>query len=281
MSNPVNQLREIIGRLRAPGGCPWDMEQTPDSLIPSLVEEAYEVADAIKRDHPADIEEELGDLLINILMQAEIASEKDSFTLDSIATVASEKLVRRHPHVFGDSIAHDSGAVLNQWEEIKRAERASKGVTCEQGEVSLLDGIARAFPALVRAQKIQKKAAKAGFDWKRPEDVVVKIREEIVEVEEEMACRDGGRNTERLTEEIGDLLFAVVNLSRALSIDAESALQAATGKFSTRFRIMEGEVSSGRSFADLSLEEMNELWERAKRVGDRADDVSNDPTGRP
>jgi len=281
MSNPVNQLREIIARLRAPGGCPWDREQTPDSLIPSLVEEAYEVADAIERYHDADLEEELGDLLINILMQAEIASEKDSFTLDSIATVASEKLVRRHPHVFGDSTAQDSGAVLKQWEEIKRAERASKGVTDERGEVSLLDGVARAFPALVRAQKIQKKAAKAGFDWKRPEDVVVKIREEIVEVEEEMACRDDGRNTARLTEEIGDLLFAVVNLSRALSIDAESALRAATGKFSTRFRIMEGEVSSGRSFSDLSFEEMNKLWERAKRAGDRAVDVSKDPIGRP
>ncbi len=264
MSAEITRLRDIISRLRAPGGCPWDREQTAATLRASLLEEAYEVIDAIERDHPADLEEELGDLLINIVMQAEIASESNAFTLESLAAVASEKLVRRHPHVFGDSRAGTSEAVLAQWEEIKRAERAGKG----NAEPSLLDGVAGAFPALVRAQKIQKKAAKAGFDWERPADVLEKIQEEIAEVEEEIKALEGddaAAARKRLTEETGDLLFAVVNLSRALSIDAESALRAATEKFSSRFRSMEREVPSGSNFSDLSIEEMNLLWERAKK----------------
>ena len=264
MSQAVDQLREIIARLRAPGGCPWDGEQTPSSLCPSLVEEAYEVVDAIERRHPADLEEELGDLLINILMQAEIASERSHFSLDSIAATASEKLVRRHPHVFGDSSAETSEAVLTQWEEIKRAERSAKGLA-DEGTLSLLDGVLRAFPALVRAQKIQKKAAKVGFDWERPEDVVEKIREEIAEVEEEMGGQHASPAKERLAEEVGDLLFAAVNLSRVLSIDAESALRAATDKFARRFQSMESVIPAGRAFAELTLSEMNDLWEGVKR----------------
>jgi MazG family protein len=269
MSQAVQRLREIIARLRAPGGCPWDREQTADSLRPSLLEEAYEVVDAIDRAHAADLEEELGDLMINIMMQAQIASEQEAFTLDTIAATASEKLVRRHPHVFGDATAVSSGQVLERWEEIKRAERAAKGAG-EGGVASLLDGVAPAFPALVRAQKIQKKAAKAGFDWERPEDVLDKIREEIAEVEEEMVLRDKADHMERLAREIGDLLFAVVNLSRSLGIDAESALRAATAKFTGRFLAMERELPHGRAFADLSPEEMNGLWDLAKRREDRA-----------
>ena len=262
MSNAVDQLRLTIARLRAPGGCPWDREQTSASLSPSLIEEAYEVVDAIERDHSSDLEEELGDLLINILMQAEIATESGGFTLESIATTASEKLVRRHPHVFGDSTAGTSEAVLAQWEEIKKAERAAKNGPASVKE-SLLDGVARAFPALVRAQKIQKKAAKAGFDWERPEDVVEKVREEISEVEAEMAADDPGR----LNEEVGDLLFAVVNLARALGIDAESSLRAATEKFEERFSDMEQRVPAGERFSNLTMEEMNVLWELAKQKG--------------
>lgn len=271
MSNAVDQLRLTIARLRAPGGCPWDREQTPASLSPSLIEEAYEVADAIERDHASDLEEELGDLLINILMQAEIAAEREAFTLESIAATASEKLVRRHPHVFGDSTAGTSEAVLAQWEEIKQAERAAKaakatedeGAPTPRGE-SLLDGVARAFPALVRAQKIQKKAAKAGFDWERPEEVIGKVREELAEVESEMPSRDRPEAKARLIEEVGDLLFAGVNLARALGIDAESALRAATGKFERRFRAMEAKVPAGKKFPDLPMDEMNSLWEQAK-----------------
>jgi MazG family protein len=271
MSHAVEELRRIIACLRAPGGCPWDREQTSGSLVPSLLEEAYEVADAIERNHSPDLEEELGDLLINILMQAEIAAESETFTLESIASVASRKLVRRHPHVFGDSSAASSEAVLTQWEEIKKAERAAKnaGMTREALPESLLDGVARAFPALVRAQKIQKKAAKAGFDWECPEDVVAKVREEIDEVETEIPLyhQGGGHpgTKARLTEEVGDLLFAVVNLARSLGLDAESALHAATAKFETRFRVMESQVPAGESFADLPMERMNALWEQAKK----------------
>jgi MazG family protein len=263
MSQALDQLREIITRLRAPGGCPWDREQTPSSLRASLIEEAYEVVDAIEREHPCDLEEELGDLLINILMQAEIAAEQGGFTTDSIASTAAEKLVRRHPHVFGDASAETSNAVLGQWEEIKRAERSAKGLDATV-DASLLDGVARAFPALVRAQKIQKKAARVGFDWERPEDVVEKIREEILEVEAEMPLRQEPAVARRLSEEVGDLLFAVVNLARALSIDAESALQSATGKFEKRFRTMERAVPADREFKELSFDEMNVLWEVAK-----------------
>jgi len=263
MSQSLDQLREIISQLRAPGGCPWDREQTPSSLCSSMIEEAYEVVDAIEREHPSDLEEELGDLLINILMQAEIAAEQGGFTADSIASTAAEKLVRRHPHVFGDASAETSNAVLGQWEEIKRAERKAKGLDTTV-DASLLDGVARAFPALVRAQKIQKKAARVGFDWERPEDVVEKIREEILEVEAEMPLRNEPAVARRLSEEVGDLLFAVVNLARALSIDAESALQSATGKFEKRFRYMERAVPADREFKELTFDEMNALWEAAK-----------------
>jgi MazG family protein len=269
MSQAVQRLREIIARLRAPGGCPWDREQTADSLRTSLLEEAYEVVDAIERAHAADLEEELGDLMINIMMQAQIASEQEAFTLDTIAATASEKLVRRHPHVFGDATAVSSGQVLERWEEIKRAEMAAKTKVTEATDsptLSLLDGVARAFPALVRAQKIQKKAAKAGFDWECPEDVLDKIREELGEVEEEMALRDKAGHMERLAGEIGDLLFAVVNLSRSLGIDAESSLQGATGKFSRRFRSMERATPVGSNFASLTFSEMNALWEMSKQA---------------
>jgi len=263
MSQDIDHLRGIIARLRAPGGCPWDREQTQSTLAPSLIEEAYEVVDAIERAHASDLEEELGDLLINILMQAEIASEKNGFTIDSIARNASEKLVRRHPHVFGESSAQTSEAVLTQWEEIKQAERKSKGLDQTPGS-SLLDGVARAFPALVRAQKIQKKAAKVGFDWERAGEVVAKIREEVTEVEIELSELEKSGTKERLAEELGDLLFAVVNLSRFLSIDAESALHAATKKFEKRFCDMERTLPQGREFKDLTVAEMNDLWDKAK-----------------
>ena len=262
MSASYDRLREVIARLRAPGGCPWDREQTPLSLIPSLIEEAHEVADAIERDHARDLEEELGDLLINVLMQTEIAAERGAFTAESVSAVAAEKLIRRHPHVFGDSTAETSDAVLSQWEEIKKAEREARTGDSEGAPVhpSLLDGVPLGFPALVRAQKIQKRAAKAGFDWERAEDVLPKIREEIAEVEEEM--RSGDR--ERLAAEVGDLFFSVVNLARALSLDSESLLRGATGKFERRFRSMESSLPEGREFRDLTFAEMDLLWESAK-----------------
>lgn len=262
MSLAVEQLRETIARLRAPGGCPWDREQTAATLVPSLLEEAHEVADAIERGTPEDVGEELGDLLINILMQAEIASEQGGFSLESLASSANEKLIRRHPHVFGETTAETSGEVLAQWDEIKKGERAAKGLSPVH---SHLDGVALGFPSLVRAQKIQKKAAKIGFDWRRPEDVVEKIREETDEVEAEIPLRKEEGMTDRLTEEVGDLLFAVVNLSRTLGIDAESALREATRKFERRFRAMEAALPSGGKFSELSFEEMNALWDKVKK----------------
>lgn len=268
MSDSLDRLRTIIAQLRAPGGCPWDREQTAYSLRSSLIEEAYEVVDAIEREDSADLEEELGDLLINILMQAEIASEKVNFNFDSVASVAAEKLVRRHPHVFGEAgegCADSSAAVLTQWEEIKRAEREKKSLAKACND-SLLDGVARSFPALVRAEKIQKKAAKVGFDWTSPEDVIEKICEEITEVQEEIHEADERKNKDRLSEELGDLLFAVVNLTRTLSVDAESALQLATDKFMRRFHQMEQTLPKGQNFTDLSFEEMNTLWDSVKRA---------------
>lgn len=262
MSGAIDQLRETIARLRAPGGCPWDREQTAATLVPSLLEEAHEVADAIERGTPDEVGEELGDLLINILMQTEIASEQGTLSLETVASTANEKLIRRHPHVFGETSAETSGEVLAQWEEIKKGERAAKGLPAVH---SHLDGVALGFPALVRAQKIQKKAAKVGFDWRRPEDVVDKIREETDEVEAEIPLRKEEGVTDRLTEEVGDLLFAVVNLSRALGIDAESALREATRKFEGRFRTMEGVLPAGRKFTELGFDEMNELWDRVKK----------------
>jgi MazG family protein len=267
MSAEVERLVEIITRLRAPGGCPWDREQTASSLRPSLLEESYEVIDAIDRNHAGDLEDELGDLLINILMQAQIASEQNSFTLESIAANAREKLVRRHPHVFAAAPLGTSAEVLTQWEEIKRVERTTKNEKELEGEplaLSLLDGVTIGLPALVRAHKIQKRAAKAGFDWERPGDVIDKVREELLEVESELEEPDERRPKDRLTEEIGDLLFAVVNLARALSIDSESALREATGKFAKRFQAMEQDIPAGRPFVELSLAEMNSLWEKAK-----------------
>lgn len=265
----IGRLRAIIARLRAPGGCPWDREQTPESLVPSLLEEAYETADAVVREEAGEIREELGDLLINILMQAEIASERGTFDLDSVASAASDKLVRRHPHVFASADAPTSEAVLTQWEEIKRAERSAKGKGKEKegsAAPSLLDGVTLGLPALVRAHKIQKKAAKAGFDWESPRDVIAKVREELSEVEDEMEVVPEDARQERLAEEIGDLLFAVVNLARALGIDSESSLRAATGKFISRFRAMESYLPEGVAFEKLSLNEMNRLWEKAKEA---------------
>ena len=259
----VDQLRETIARLRAPGGCPWDREQTAATLVPSLLEEAHEVADAIERGTPDDVGEELGDLLINILMQVEIASEQGIFNFETVASMANEKLIRRHPHVFGETTAETSGEVLAQWEEIKKGERAAKGIVTVH---SHLDGVALGFPALVRAQKIQKKAAKVGFDWRRPEDVVEKIREETDEVEAEIPLRKEEGVTDRLTEEVGDLLFAVVNLSRALGIDAESALREATRKFEGRFHAMEAALPAGKKFSELSFDEMNALWDQVKKT---------------
>ncbi len=217
MSSPasteaITRLRDIMHQLRAPGGCPWDQEQTHESLIPNLIEEAYETAAAIRSGDPAHMEEELGDLLLQVVFHAELGTETGAFDFDSICNAISDKLVRRHPHVFGDSEVDSTDGVLKQWDEIKALEKPDKG------PASYLEEIGQGFPALLRAREIQKKAAKVGFDWEDTAPVIAKVREELGEVEDALA--EG--SAEHLAEEVGDLLFAVVNLARKSKLDAES-----------------------------------------------------------
>src|SRR6266540_3643550 len=213
------RLCEIVAKLRAPGGCPWDREQTHESLLPALIEEAYEVAEAARAKNDAHFREELGDLLLLVVMHAEIARESRRFNIDSILQEISDKLVRRHPHVFGTSDARDAGAVLKQWEAIKREEK--------KADSHYLASLPKALPALVRAQKAQAKAARVNFDWRTLRDVIGKMEEELGEAKEAIQSQQ----EERIEDEIGDLLFAVVNLARKCKIDAETALQSATDKF--------------------------------------------------
>jgi MazG family protein len=253
---PIDRLRAVVHCLRAPGGCPWDREQTHETLIPHVIEEAYEVAEAIRAHDPALICEELGDLLLQTVLHAEIASETKAFDFDQIATVLTEKLIRRHPHVFGESNADDSAAVLKQWDAIKRDE---KGTHHEP----YLNGVTQGLPSLMRAQKLQKKAARVGFDWPDIAPVLGKIREETIEVEEALATGD----TKALAHEVGDLLFSVVNLARKLGVDAESALASTNERFTRRFGVVETHLlAQGRQLGEASLAEMDAAWDVAKQA---------------
>src|SRR5436309_5359493 len=219
------QLCEIVAKLRAPGGCPWDREQTHESLLPVLIEEAYEVAGAVRANDSTNFREELGDLLLLIVMHAEIASESGRFDINGVLKDVTEKLIRRHPHVFGNSDARDSVAVLKQWESIKRAEKTHKpGRHAGDAGTHYLDDLPFALPALMRAQKAQSKVARVNFDWTELGDVIAKIEEEIEELKEAIKARDESA----IADEMGDLLFATVNLARKSKLDAETALQAAT-----------------------------------------------------
>jgi MazG family protein len=247
------KLCDIVAKLRAPGGCPWDREQTHESLLAAVIEEAYEVTEAARAKNDAHFCEELGDLLLLVVMHAEIARETGRFNIDEIIRGVAEKLVRRHPHVFGTSDAHDSVAVIKQWEAIKREE--------EKADSHYLASLPKALPALMRAQKAQSKAARVNFDWADLRDVVAKVEEEVREMKEAIASRDRAR----MEDEIGDVLFAVVNLARKCKIDAESVLQGGTDKFVTRFNQLEDEVKArGRELGDLGLSEMDEIWNRIK-----------------
>src|SRR2546423_3335495 len=249
-----NRLCEIVAKLRAPSGCPWDREQTHESLLPQLIEEAYEVAGAVRTKDDANFREELGDLLLLIVMHAEIARETGRFDIDNVIDDVTEKLIRRHPHVFGKSNARDSGAVLKQWESIKRAEKTGK---------HYLDGLPAALPALMRAQKAQSKAARVNFDWIEVRNVVAKVYEELGEVKQAIASQDG----QAVEDEIGDLLFAVVNLARKCKLDAESALQTATDKFVARFNRLEDELQArGKRLGDVDLAELDAIWDEIKKV---------------
>jgi MazG family protein len=253
-ADPIAELRAVMHRLRAPGGCPWDAEQTHESLIPHLIEEAYEVAEAARSGDMAHLMEELGDLLLQPVFHAEIAAESGAFTLDDIARGITQKLIRRHPHVFGDATAKDSAAVLTQWDAIKRTEKGDL-------PQSHLHGISKGLPALMRAQKLQKKAAKVGFDWPDTAPVLEKLREETEEIIE--AIQSGDQDA--ITAELGDLLFTVVNLARKLNVDAETALVAANAKFERRFGAVEdGLKEKGLEFGKASLTEMDAIWDEVK-----------------
>jgi MazG family protein len=243
-------------RLRAPGGCPWDAEQTHESLLPHLIEEAYEVAEAARSGDKAHLCEELGDLLLQPFFHAEIASETGAFTIDDVARGITEKLIRRHPHVFGDAKAETSDAVLTQWDAIKIAEKGG-------GKKPLLHGISMGLPALIRAQKLQKKAAKVGFDWPDAKPVLEKVREEADEIAQAMHEKDKAQ----IQEEIGDLLFTVVNLARKLGVEAEVALSHANEKFTSRFHAVEERFASeGREMSKATLAEMDAVWDDVKKL---------------
>ena len=250
----IEQLRAIVACLRAPEGCPWDREQTHTSLRSGLLEEAYEVVAAINNADDANLREELGDLLLQSVFHAQIAAEEGRFDFDHVAREISEKLIRRHPHVFGEDHCADAAAVLVRWDEIKRAEKGG-------APSSALDGIPGGLPALLLAEKVQKKAAKVGFDWSEVTPVLAKIREELAEIEAELAAGDA----RRLEDEVGDLLFSVVNLARKLKLDTETALHGATAKFGARFRQVES-LARERHLAleKLSLAELDALWDEVK-----------------
>ena len=283
MAAHLDRLIRIMARLRDPdGGCPWDVEQTFATIAPHTIEEAYEVADAIERGDMGALRDELGDLLLQAVFHAQMAHELGHFDFDDVARAISEKLVRRHPHVFGDEVVVDSQAQTRAWERHKAAERDARGA--ERARASVLDGVAIALPALVRALKLQDRAARVGFDWNAPEDVLDKIEEEIAELRHEMDgarpsgvarhTKDGARlsgvarhtkDDARLADELGDILFACANLARKLGLDAESVLRRGNAKFERRFHAMESLAArQGRRLEDLGLEGMEALWQSAK-----------------
>jgi MazG family protein len=248
------RLRAIMHRLRAPGGCPWDAEQTHESIIPNLIEEAYETVDTIQRGDHEHLKEELGDLLLQVVFHSEIAEEAGRFNLDDVARVISEKLVRRHPHVFGQSDAKTSDDVLQQWDEIKRGEKGHE-------EKPFLHGVGKGLPSLLRAWKLQKKAAKVGFDWPAESGVLAKIREEMIELQEAVDAEDFNA----VSEEMGDLLFSVVNLARFRNIDPEVLLASANSKFESRFGQMERILKNSELTLEAATpEQMEDAWEQAK-----------------
>ena len=249
-----DRLCEIVHILRAPGGCPWDREQTHTSILPQLIEETYELCGAIKANDIANFREELGDLLLHIVMHAEIAQEAGEFEMSQVIHDITEKLIRRHPHVFAESDARDTGAVLKQWEAIKHAEK-------KETHAHYLDSLPVALPALMRAQKGQKKVARMNFDWENLDQVMAKVDEEVSEMKQALAIGDRAE----IEDEIGDLLFAVVNLARKSGLDAESVLQSATDKFVRRFNRVEEELeASGGKLGQAGLAELDAIWNRVK-----------------
>jgi MazG family protein len=256
------ELLEIMRRLRDPnGGCPWDLEQNFATIAPYTIEEAYEVYDAIERGDLEGLKDELGDLLLQVVFHAQMAEEAGHFAYSDVVDAICEKMIRRHPHVFGSGDADSSDGVRKAWEEIKREERAAKGL--EDKEKSLLADVPFALPALTRAVKLQNRAADVGFDWPSAVSVIDKIREESRELADASATQD----PEKIAEEYGDLLFVMANLARHFGIDPEASLRAANAKFVRRFKAIEkGLKAAGRPIGKASLDEMEALWDEAKRA---------------
>lgn len=268
---PIFRLIEVMARLRdKTGGCPWDVEQTFETIAPYTVEEAYEVADAIARGNLADLKEELGDLLLQVAYHAQMAAELGAFDFADVANGITEKLIRRHPHVFGDADVKTSAEQTSAWEAAKARERAAK----DANVAGLLDGVALALPALTRAVKLSRRAARVGFVWPSIGDVLEKLEEEIVELKVEVAA---GASVEA-GEELGDILFVCANIARELDVDPEAVLRGANAKFSRRFAFIEARLrEAGRSPAEASLAEMEALWREAKAAERRGVAAVRDP----
>lgn len=258
MNNSISNFVELIAKLRDPnGGCPWDLKQTYHTMIPCLLEESYEVVEAIEQQNPTNLREELGDLLLQVVFFSQLAREDNLFTFDDVVNEVTEKIIRRHPHVFGDKKAGDEQEALQNWNAIKAQEQKS---TLQH---SILDNIPHAFPALSRAEKLQKRCAKVGFDWDSPTAVIEKVQEELQEVQIEL--QRSPQQSEKIEEEIGDLLFAVVNLSRHLHCSPEEALRKANHKFERRFRQVEQLLTNQeKTLQQASLAELDLLWNEVK-----------------
>ena len=258
MSDSLNRLLQVMAALRTPDtGCPWDLEQDFSTIAPYTIEEAYEVADAIHRGDMTELKDELGDLLLQVVFHARMAEEKKAFRFEDVAAGVAEKMVRRHPHVFGAQERGDAHGVKETWEQVKAKERAKKG---QNG--SALDGVALALPALMRAEKLSKRAARIGFTWPNADAVLHKLEEELAELQHEVA---ESADPDRIEDEMGDVLFVVANLARLLDVDPEKALERTNRKFIARFQEMEAALTAdGRALADCTLEEMDAGWDRAK-----------------
>lgn len=256
--HPLDPLVDVMARLRGEGGCPWDREQDHQSLRRFLIEEAYEVVDAIDREDDEALVEELGDVLLQVVFHSQIASESGRFTIDDVVRGIVAKMIRRHPHVFGGEHAPDAATVLRNWERLKKEEKASRNAS--KAEPSLLDGIPRELPALMYAYEVQKRAATVGFEWEHAQGALEKVAEEAREIADAAA-----KDPARVKEEWGDLFFAMVNAARYMGVNPEEALRDATRKFARRFRHIEAAArSAGRSLEAMSLTEMDALWEEAK-----------------
>src|SRR5437870_2296285 len=273
MPATLNDLVDLMDRLRSPGGCPWDREQTYATLAPMLLEEAYEAFDALeeaRQGRPDDLREELGDLLFQITFFARVAAERGEFTIDDVIEQVHAKMVRRHPHVFGDAKAGDSAEVLRNWEAIKAEEKraAGKGQS-ESDDASILDGVSTKAPALMEAHQISTKVARVGFDWKRIDDIFEKLQEEVDELREAIEQHkksDDEADHTRVSEEIGDLLFVITNIARRLDVEPEAALKLSNRKFRRRFSYIESKLrDQNRKFDETTLEELEKLWQEAKR----------------